>query len=249
MGNEQKHIGFLKSFISKHYMKQPKWVRTFVYLAFALLLVFSIYRLSIGDFFVQGRIFVKTPTGRDLTSDYEIAVKDKSFGTNSRGVYYVILSPSQYYRLLAKGTMDILAIKQGGAREVTVAFKRFDHVFEDIVFEEVVVETTDVEMGYLDHRYKNAFSPLDLIISPAWAGRQKPELGGDRIFVTGVKMTSKVDVPREGEFVCEIGEQLVELLSVRSGGWQAGPVPLVQGERVELEQEYFFDYYLHLKHK
>ncbi len=236
MGNEQKHISFLENFISKHYMKQPKWVRTFVYLAFAILLVFSIYRLTSGDFSVRGRILEESGGSYHPAKNFDVRIRDKYFGTNSLGWYYLILNPSQYYKVMLGGKLTMDIIKDNTIyRNQTVALQRFDQEFEDIILSE------EVELGHLYNRYENAAFPLDVLIPPAWAGEQKPELGGDRIFVTAVTMTSKVDVPREGEFVCEIGEQLVELLSVRSGGWQAGPVPLVQGERVELEQEYFFD--------
>ena len=236
MGKEQKQLSFLENFVSKHYTKQPKWVRTVVYLAFAILLVFSIYRLTSGDFSVRGRILEQSSGSYHPAKNFDVRIRDKYFGTNSLGWYYLILNPSQYYKVMLGGKLTMDIIKDNTIyRNQTVALQRFDQEFEDIILSE------EVEMGHLYNRHENAAFPLDVLIPPAWAGERKPELGGDRIFVTAVRMTSKVDVPREGRFICEVGGQPVEMLSVQSGGWLAGSIPLVQGERVGLEQEYFFN--------
>jgi len=107
MNNSQKHLSFIETFISKYYMKQPQWVRTFTFVIFVLLLCFTISRLIGGEYNVRGRILHETENGLKPAKNYDIRVGDKYFGTNSRGLYYIILNPTQYYKLMLKGNLKL----------------------------------------------------------------------------------------------------------------------------------------------
>lgn len=234
MNNEQKHLTFLEQFISKHYLTQPLCVRTFTYVIFVMLLVFAIYRLTAGEFSIRGRILQKVDHGYKPAKNYEVRVRDKFFGTNSRGFYYLIFTPSQYYKLMLSGKLALeISTDETVFPPQTVDLQRFDQELKDITF------PLSQEVRQLHERREFETPLLGRLITSTWA-LDAVELGDDRLFVTAVQLKSNLPRTKEGELNFRVGKESLNLLAVQARGMPAGPIPIVSGETIFLGTDYYF---------
>ena len=221
---------FLEEFVSKHYGKQPKWVRTTVFLVFALLLALSTYRIVGGEYSVRGRILQQAQGGYTPARMYEIQLGDRYFGTNSKGFYYLVLGPLEYYQLLATREMN-LEINTGGTvfPSQRVRFSPTRQQLDDIKLDSVQ------QVGWRNAPYAPRRSLLDILVRPLWA-QSVP--AGDRLFLRGISLTSKASL-REARLDFEVDGRSRPLVSARTKG-EAGLIPVVRGETILLEGDYYF---------
>ena len=214
-------------------MKQPGWVRTFTYLIFAILLVVALYRLIGGEFSVRGRVLQQAIGGFKPAKNHDVRIRDKFFGTSSRGIYYVILSPSQYYKLMAEGNLT-LGISKG--EEIfpprTATFNRFDQEFEDIIL------PRGLKVGHLGKPSEFELSLSNFLTNAAWAG--DPIQANDRLFVTALQLKPNLPRMKEGELKFRVSKDSLKLSAVQTRGLPAGLVPLISGKRILLETDYYF---------
>jgi hypothetical protein len=244
----QKPLTFLERFVSKNYAKQPLWVRTFVYLVFAILLAFALYRLVGGYYCIQGQVYEKVGNVTKYAKNYDITVGKRKFGTNSLGQYYVILNPAEYYRLILSGNLP-LRVHKGEilCSKDTLKYDRMEQVLEDITLAETQEEGGQDAIG-MENSIEMRASPLDFLIPLAYAGN--PERG-DRLFITGIQlgegaanvrmMTQSIMKTKECNLMLDFGGQTLELLTTQTGGTASGPVPVMPGQSMYLGTDYYFD--------
>src|SRR5579864_8558 len=110
-------LTWLENFVSNNYSKQSPWVRTLVFLAFAFLLVLSIYRVTSGDFDLKGRVLEQvSATDLHVPSNwYEVQLGPQSFGVCRNGNFQIILTSIQYAEAVASGTLSVkIFLPSGG---------------------------------------------------------------------------------------------------------------------------------------
>lgn len=221
---------FLEKFVAKHYARQPRWVRTTVYLIFALLLALTSYRLVAGEYSVRGRILQQTEGGFTPARMYEIQLGDRFFGTNSKGFYYLVLGPAEYYRLLATRELELEISSDATIfPSQSVRFSRVRGQLADIKLGAVG------EVGWRGSGSRPARSMLDLLAPPLWA---QGVPGGDRLFLRSIRLTAAAS-PTEARLAFEANGRSQPLLSARTKG-PAGLIPVVRGEAILFEAEYYF---------
>ena len=103
-----RQIDFFQRFVDKYYMRQPKSIRSIVFLLITLTLLYGFYRIVGGEFSVGGQIFV-VERGRDVTpaKNLSVWVGDRGYGTNTLGFYYVVLTPFRYFSLFTSGSLEV----------------------------------------------------------------------------------------------------------------------------------------------
>lgn len=235
MANEQKHLSWLEKFLSKYYMNQPKWLRTIVYLMLALLLVYSFYRIIGGEFSVRGSILLQETQERyKPVKSFDVQVGDKNFGTNSLGLYYIILGPTEYGKLMIQGELSTTLINKDEETFFlrTLKFSRFNQEFDRLILSEK-------KANPLRKNNELGKTFLDSIVSSANAAVWKQE--GDRLFITEIKLSSKLPNVKEVTFDLHYKNSSFELLSSQTGGMPAGKIPVISGKTVDLEKSYFFN--------
>jgi hypothetical protein len=235
MNNEKKHLIFLENFISKHYSKQPKWVRTIVFILLTILLVYSTYRITGGEYSVRGSILLQeNQQDYKPVGNYDVQVDDKNFGTNSQGFYYVILGPIQYSRLNIGGELDTVLINKDDNTfsPQILEFNRLNQEFERLTLPK---QKANRSAEYQES--EGAF--LDIFINSASAANGIQN--GDRLFVTAI--TLNPDSPKiiEVELEAMIENNTFKLLSTQTGGLPTGLVPVISGKTVNLEKKYYFN--------
>jgi len=232
MPDDEKRMNFLEQFISKHYLKQPKSVRTVTFVLFTLLFVYSTYRLIGGEFTVNGRMLQKVEGGFKPAKNYDVQVGDKFFGTNSRGFYYIVLSPQQYYRVVMKGELTLGITKDEIIfPSVRANFQRLDQAFEDISLPPLQ------QVSQLRGQEKLEDQEFDFLVTPAWAN---PVQGGDRLFIQAVEMKPGLSWIKEGAFEFQFNNNIQKLTVAQAREGPAGLIPLVSGEKVLLGTDYHF---------
>lgn len=234
MNNSQKHLSFIETFISKYYMKQPQWVRTFTFVIFVLLLCFTISRLIGGEYNVRGRILHETENGLKPAKNYDIRVGDKYFGTNSRGLYYIILNPTQYYRLMLKGNLKLgLSKDEDIFNPKTLRYLRLDDEFEDWKLLRVQ------EIAQLHKNEESEIELSDVFIPLAHALDVKENY--NRLFVTSLQLQSNLSDIKEGRLEFLFNGNSSKLLDAQTSRMPAGLIPIVSGEKIFLETNYYLN--------
>src|SRR5687767_12656600 len=94
----------LQTLMLKFSRKAPAPLQAFVFFLFVVFFLYACFRFIGGDFAVRGRVAVRSTdergrSGERYVSGLEICIDDKMFATNSKGFFYAILSPAQYYTL------------------------------------------------------------------------------------------------------------------------------------------------------
>ena len=234
MNEEKQHLIFLEKFISKYYIKQPRVIRSFTYIIFVILLVYSIYRLVGGEFSVRGRILVsQSETVLRPAKNYDVQVGDKFFGTNSLGLYYLILNPMQYYKLVINGKIPLRINKDENIFPIqVVTFRRFSQELEDMILTAQFdsLSPTSSQTGS---------SWLDLFVNSALAAPNDP--AGNRLFITSIQLNSDIRGVKEVNPSILIDGQNFKLLATQMMGMPAGSIPVVAGKTVAFEDNYFFN--------
>src|SRR6266852_9918416 len=125
--SEQPGLTWLEDFVGHWYARQHGAIRAVVFLFFAILLGFIIYKNTAGTFAIYGVVMNKGPSGQQFVQNKEIRSGDKYFATNSRGMVYVVISPAEYYGLFASGELevDLVDVAANSNVEMKATFRRF----------------------------------------------------------------------------------------------------------------------------
>lgn len=227
-----KHLTWLEDFVARHYPKMPAAVRIPVFILFAVLLAYAIYRVVGGEFTVRGRILTQAPGAFEPARNFDIQYGDRFFGTNSKGFYYLILGPWEYGVLLAKGSLKLEVTN--GPRifpEQEVRFDLFRRQFADIRIAPPEV------IGRVDPAPDRIPASRDFLVPPLLA--QSPSVA-DRLFVHRIRLNPDLQWAAEGRLELRTKGGTASLMSARTRR-AAGRLPLVPGEPVVFENEYYFE--------
>lgn len=232
MPGEEKRMNFLEQFISKHYLRQPKPVRTVTFVMFTLLLVYATYRLIGGEFTVNGRILQKVEGGSKPAKNYDVQVGDRFFGTNSRGFYYIVLTPQQYYRVVINRGLTLgIGKDEFVFPSVRATFQLLDQAFQDIELPPLQ------QVGQLREQGTSENPNFDFLPRPAWADSVQ---GGDRVFIEAVEIRPGLSWIKEGTFELQANNNIHKLTVAQTRTGPAGLIPLVSGEKLLLGTDYQF---------
>ncbi len=230
MGDPDKHLTFLENFISKYYARQHPAIRAITFLLFAFLLASAIYHIVGGDYVVSGRVLYSTPGApKEPARNYDVRLGERFFGTNSKGIYHVILSPLEYAALVTAGKMKLEVLKGDAVMrdETDVAFRRGAQMFTDIV-------TTAPTQAQQTSRVQ----PLPNVPFAAWAIESG---SGRRLILYCVLLGGGLTNSNAASFFFDMGGRQATLLATRTGGTPAGAIPVSAGEWLRFGGDYYFD--------
>jgi hypothetical protein len=224
-------LGWATTFLSEKYEKQPKWLRTTVYMLFAGLVALAMYQGTLGEFSVQGRVLRKTADGSlRPVQGVEVRVGDKYFGTNSRGMYYMVLGPSEYLTLYSSRMIQIdVSDSVNVYPRQTLSFTRMRKELQDITLDNRVASAGVTLSEYSPPTpARDGFS----LVQNAWAFKQDMPVVA-RLFVTGIRTTHG----RQARIALRGGTS-ADLMSARFRS-AAGSIPVAARERVVFGQDYY----------
>jgi hypothetical protein len=259
----QKGQLFLERFIERHFDAQPRSVRAFVYLLFAVLLAYSIYQAIGGEVAVQGRLFVKVcsadkPISADgtISSDdvsalevecdavkqkksrpareLEIVVGDKHFGVNSRGEYYIVLNRLGYSGMMIRGELPLRIYNGDGSL----------HELHKVAFNRVEQSFEDLTMPSQSTLLaQSGSSPFSLGAAfpeaAAWAHLGQASSRKALLFLTAVKLAEKTN-PRLKEGRWELYQDGISARLQVGGPDIDATTPLLTGQTIDLGRKYYF---------
>lgn len=230
--HEADRFNFLENFIARHYQGQPPSVRVATFIAFVCLFVYGFLRLVGSDAVIGGTAFEPEQHGRRRPArNYDIRVGQKLVGTNSKGEFHVLLSSPEYFKLLVSRQLHLsVADKEGTLLgEYPVPIQLVPFMLQDLRLkpDEPIVST-------------NVASPslISQIFAPVLHAAVPPRKRDLRLFVKELMVQADLRSVRL-TCRCAAGEQA--LFSTRVAGREAGPVPVIKGERVLYDYDYFFD--------
>ncbi len=209
----------------------PKPLRAVAYFVFLAFFCATAWRLVDGHYVVRGVVW----DGENFAQACEIRVRGDYFSTNSKGMYYAVLTPQQYYRFMAAGEIDLPVVcrkPDGSPRRVKspkVTLSWWDDEFSEI----------DLAAAPRSSKEAQAFS-FDLIASayaqPPSAPTPKPPVLGDRLILERITLGDRAQGMREVEFEIELGSKERPLLIQ---GAEAGDLPMKS--RVAFGEKYYFE--------
>lgn len=227
-----RQLSFIEEKIGEWYQDQPRAVRAFVFVVFALVFCFSVIRLTAGDHAIRGQLWEHE--NQLATNTYDIEVDDR-YGTNSQGTYYVVLPPMAYYMILLKGSAEVhvvrdmtmypyAVLKDGKWVPATeVPFNRLARKFAQIK----LIEAKPAEAQLTRAAY--SFS----LIPEAFA--DTPPVPTDRLFVERLGVTNLQAT--EGKVTLTADESSYPLMI---DGAPARNIPLLGGQEVVLGDRFYF---------
>jgi len=231
---DERGFNFLEKFILKHYHKQPGWVRAVTFLAFVVLMINAIARVTGGEFAAGGRIMEITQDTRGMRGkrpvrSHEVRYGEKFFGTNSKGFYHVILGPVAYSRLLVDGKARLEVLHEDiSVYEQDVKFQRFQGLFDDVVLDPQV-RAAGTAPAQVPEPQVSALFPVAYAQPPA----------GTRIIVYAIQLASGLSDVKEARAQLRVGGTTAELLATRTGS-ASGALPLSAGDAVIFDGDYYF---------
>jgi hypothetical protein len=191
-------LNFYENFIARHYLAQPNWVRTFVFMLFTLVLVYGTLQVISGVYVYKLKVVRQLDANEAsdvITTNsterikgavgYTILVADRSYGLDREGDAHVFFSSSEVIGLLAKGRASVRLIPpdtQRGYEEVNVKFDRLSREFDSIRFKK-----KSTVLGAAD-----ALGPAAPILKAARRGlfsaayAAEGEAQGSRLFIRGI---------------------------------------------------------------
>jgi hypothetical protein len=239
----------------------PRSLRPLAYFVFLAFFCATAWRLVAGQYVVHGVMWRDKVYARGC----EVRIRTDYFSTNSKGIYYAVLSPMQYYRYVATGGTELPAncpdesaddgSGNGQKKQVdgipeqryTVTLSLWDDEFSEIHLKSpaaVPVPSPSKEAGgfsliasaYADETPKLAQkAPVPLRQAPPPPEAFLPSRG-DRLVVNQITRGKSARHIKKAEFEIELGDDDSPLLLQ---GAEAGRLPLQS--TVIFGERYYFD--------
>ncbi len=227
----ERSITFVENFIAKYYKKQPPWIRSLTFLVFLVLFTHAFITIIGGEHAVRGRLVRSVEGDVELARNHEIRIGDRFFATNSKGLFYLVLGPIEYYEMVFKGSIRLdINHNEEIFPSVNAHYRRVARELDD-----VSVPTSGAETR-LSRENSSHPSPLT-IASIAWARQLSP---GDRLFVIRVDLTTRSRV-KEAQAQLVWGKSSMSLRFVHQMGEGRTTLPLISGRALRLAYDYYFD--------
>jgi hypothetical protein len=222
----------------------PPALRAIVYFVFLTFFCATAWRLVAGQYVVRGVIW----DGDRHASGCEIRLRGDYFSTNSKGMYYAVLSPSQYIRYWAAGDNDLQIERRQNDGSYTrlkgpfkVNLSWWDDEFSSIDVAPTMalqqgrpaVSFQFVDTAYAEEAPRAADKPVAEKIETQAAPSPFPS-SGDRLVIDHVIMGASA--MHEAEFEVELAGRTNPLLL---RGSEAGRLPMKSN--VELGNSFYFD--------
>ncbi|HUP61087.1 MAG TPA: hypothetical protein VNA69_11770 [Thermoanaerobaculia bacterium] len=224
---------YLYRLILRFGKKAPAPLQAFVFFLLVMFFLYTCFRFIGGDFAVRGRFTTQVVDAngkpqKAYASGLEVCLGDKMFATNSKGMFYAVLTPWQYYSLLATGRLQVdLGRAERPLGEVTLEYIRGSSSFDD--------EFLDPQQ--YAHRATPAPSFFE-VVPAAYAGDDAPPPSSNRLFIDEIELDPRIANVRSVELELEVGGDEYDLRSVIGG--EAGELPLTAGVPYRLGSAYFF---------
>jgi hypothetical protein len=224
----------------------PRPLRAFAYFILLTFFCATVWQLVAGTYVIRGVIW----DGDSYAQGYEVRLRGDYFSTNTKGMYYAVVSASQYYRFLLAGDGDIkltvvrpradgkVERVKGGPFAVT--FNWWDDEFSEIDLtlppdRQPTARRRTFPFVFTQNAYAQA--PSRSGGNPSGAAHQSvPSAMGDRLVIERITLGDAARRMKEVEFEVEVGEEEVPLLL---HGSLAGWLPL--REKVTFGSAYYFD--------
>jgi hypothetical protein len=235
-------------FLFDRFKGLPPSLRAVAYFIFLAFFCATAWRLIAGQYVVRGVVW----DGDEPASSCEIRLRGDYFSTNSKGMYYAILSPTQYYRFAFLGEIALpITCKQKDdhfKREkgpLKVTMNVWDDEFGDIYLDGSgaaksaqpaagLTSFSLISSAYADEKPASAPKPTDLPQS-APSSVTFPS-AGDRLIIERLTFGESAEKMREVEIKIKIGKKRRSLLLQ---GTRAGE--LRTKSTVKFGESYYFD--------
>jgi hypothetical protein len=236
-------------FLFDRFNRLPSPLRAVAYFIFLGFFCATAWRLVAGQYVVHGVIW----DGDSYATACEIRLRSDYFSVNSNGMYYAILSPTQYYRFAALGETELpvtCRTPDGNVKRARGPFKVALNLWDD--------EFADIHLDapLAGHQGATAGSLSFSLISSAYAQerrqpspRQSPSSppsppstasplpsSGDRLVMERITLGRLAEEMREVEFEIDLGRKDRPLLLE---GDEAGKLRLKR--TVAFGERYYFD--------
>lgn len=147
----ERSLTFIERFISTYYMRQPRWLRSLVFLFFVLLFIYSVLEIVNGKHTLDTTIGVKLSqeellskkallpaTSREATRPappgYAVLFDEREYGTNSHGWLRLDLDTAEYAAVLATGRLGIKVLAPDvGMVDYDISFDRMSLKLQPII--------------------------------------------------------------------------------------------------------------------
>ena len=228
----------------------PPSLRAVAYFIFLAFFCATTWRLTAGHYVVRGVIW----DGENFAQACEVRLRGDYFSTNSKGMYYAVLTPLQYYRFMAAGEVDLpVMCKQPNGpvtrvrRPFKVTLSWWDDEFSDIELTAAVAvppanrKAEAFSFGLVASAYAQtppAPAPNPPIMTQPAAPRTTSRFpsSGDRLVIERITLGDDAQSMREVEFEIELGHREKPLLLQ---GAEAGNLPMKS--KVAFGERYYFD--------
>ncbi len=226
-------------------------MRAVAYFALLALFCATTWRLAAGQYVVHGVIW----NGDEYATMCEVRLRSDFFSTNSKGMFYAVLTPSQYYRFVAASEVELpiaCRMEDGQMKRLPGPYPARLSWWDDEL-SEIFLEAPKVT------KVSAAPAPLSLFSTPAYAqpdpqpqpSAQRPPVGllseapptpallpskGDRLVVDWVELGGSAREMRRVEFEIDLGTEEKPLLLE---GAEAGKLPMKP--KVAFGESYYFD--------
>jgi hypothetical protein len=245
-------LTFIERFISSYYMRQPKWLRSVVFLSFVLLFIYSAIELIDGKHTLDTQIGVRLsqeelvankillPTGKvtiatkPAPAGYAVLFDEREYGANSHGWLRLDLSATEYAKVLALGHLGVKVLAPGaGTVDHEISFERSKLRLHPIILAPPAAGA--------DMDPKSELGSLDLgwFVGVSTAFAAEPTL--DRLFVRSITFGDEARELQGQDLQLVAGGQVSPLKTILSDkGIGNGGLPLF-GKSSIYDYTYFFE--------
>jgi hypothetical protein len=223
----------------------PAPARAIAYFVLLAFFIATAWRLVAGQYLVRGTIF----NGERFAQGCEVRVRSDYFSTNSKGMYYLVLSPAQYYRFLVSGELDLPVSPRlpngdlGRERNFKVKLSWWDDEFTSIdlaLLQAAVTEAPPQPWTFdlVPSAYAQEKAAARQIVVQQQTVYTKYPSSGDRLVVDRIVLGKSTSNAKQLEFQLELdGGSLEKALLIQ--GAEAGKLPA--RPKLSLGERYYFD--------
>ena len=221
-------------FLLNKFKDLPTPLKAVAYFVFLAFFCATVWRVTFGEYVVRGVVW----DGDRFAESVEIRLRGDYFSTNSKGMYYAVLSPAQYWRFVAMGENDLPVMRRQtdgtfvrvkGPFEVKLSF--WDDEFTDIDLAAVLTPRLQSK-----HKVFSFFIGGPLYAQPRRNTHPVFPSSGDRLVLERIILGRGAAGWREVEFELDFGAIERPLLLQ---GIDAGTLPMKQ--TVTFGEKYYFD--------
>ena len=238
-------INRILDFLFDKFKSLPGPLRAIAYFIFLAFFCATAWRLIAGTYAIRGVVW----DGDHYARGYEIRLRGDHFSTNANGMFYAVVTSTQYYRYVFSRTQ---AIKLPLVRPTPKGDERVAGSPFAVSFNWLDDEFTDIKTNpKVTIELKPSPSLWDLMTGVAYAQESPKQLPtqrtpfsmlpllparGDRLVIERIILGDDALDTKQAKFKVQAAEADFPLLLK---GVQAGRLPLK--DRVELGNEYYFD--------